>query len=393
MLRSGFRIGRVFGIDIRVDWSWLFIFLLVTWNLSTVFGQSHPAWTPALIWGVAVIGALLFFGSVVGHELAHSVVAKARGIPVRNITLFLFGGVSNIQHDPNSPGAEFWMAIVGPLTSLVLGAVLLLLAGATAGPMNTLTNPITALAGLGPVSVLFLWLGSVNIILGIFNLVPGFPLDGGRVLRSILWGLTGNLRRATRWAAGVGQFIAWAMILAGIAMVFGVQIPFFGTGLISGVWLAFIGWFLNSASAGSYQQVVVHDILHGVPVERVMRQDPPTVPTNITVGSLVNDHVMGTDTYAFPAMDDGRLAGIVTLEDVRKVPRQNWETVTVREIMTPFDQLLTTAPDDDLADAMDKIQEKDVRQLPVLRGTALAGLLRRQDIMKWLQLHAETFRN
>ncbi len=393
MLRSGFRIGRVFGIDIRVDWSWLFIFALITWNMSTVFGQSHPTWAPVQVWGIAVIAALLFFASVVGHELAHSVVAKARGIPVRNITLFLFGGVSNIQRDPDSPGAEFWMAIVGPLTSLVLGGLLLLLAGVTVGPLSTLTDPTRIMAGMSALTMLLLWLGSINIILGVFNLVPGFPLDGGRVLRSILWAAIGDLRRATRWASGMGQVIAWAMILAGIGMVFGVQIPFFGTGLVSGVWLAFIGWFLNSASAGSYQQVVVHDILRGVPVERIMRANPPTVPTTISVSSLVHDHVMGTDDYGFPALDGDRLAGIVTLEDVRKVARQNWDTVTVREIMTPSDQLVTAAPNEDLADAMDKITQRDVRQLPVLRGTELAGMLRRQDIMKYLQLHAELFRN
>jgi Zn-dependent protease len=393
MLRSGFRIGRAFGIDIRIDWSWLFIFALIAWNMSAVFGQSHPTWAPLQVWSTAVIAAILFFASVVGHELAHSLVAKARGIPVRNITLFLFGGVSNIQRDPDSPKAEFWMAIVGPLTSLILGGLLLLLAGASAGPVSTLTDPTKVLAGLGPLTVLLLWLGSINITLGIFNLVPGFPLDGGRVLRSILWAVTGNLRRATRWASGVGQFIAWAMILAGIGMVFGVQIPFFGTGLASGVWLAFIGWFLNSASAESYQQVVVHDILRGVPVERIMRANPPTVGPGISVAGLVHDHIMGTDDYGFPVLDGSRLAGIVTLEDVRKVGRHNWDTATVREIMTPADQLLTATPDEDLADAMDRLSQRDVRQLPVLRGAELAGLLRRQDIMKWLQLHAESFRN
>jgi len=393
MLRSGFRIGRAFGIDIRVDWSWLFIFALITWNLRAVFGQSHPAWAPVQLWGIAVIAAILFFASVVGHELAHSVVAKARGIPVRNITLFLFGGVSNIQRDPDSPKAEFWMAVVGPLTSLILGGVLLLLAGVSAGPMSTLTDPARVLAGLGPLTVLLLWLGSINITLGIFNLVPGFPLDGGRVLRSILWAAIGDLRRATRWASGIGQVIAWAMILAGIGMVFGVRVPFFGTGLVSGVWLAFIGWFLNTASAESYQQVVIHDLLRGVPVERVMRVNPPTVPTTLSVSSLVQDYVMSADDYGFPVFADGRLAGIVTLEDVRKVGRANWETATVQEIMTPVDQLVTATPEDDLADAMDKLTQRDVRQLPVLRGAELAGLLRRQDIMKRLQLHAELFRN
>jgi Zn-dependent protease/predicted transcriptional regulator len=354
-MRSGFRIGRIFGIDIRVDWSWLFIFVLVTWNLSTLFSQSHAGWTPTLVWGLSLFAALLFFASVLGHELAHSLVAKAQGVPVRNITLFMFGGVSNIQRDPESAWGEFWMALVGPLTSLILGGILLLIGGRG------------------------------------FNLIPGFPLDGGRVLRSILWAISGNLRRATRWAAGVGQLIAWAMILAGIGMVFGLQIPFFGTGLVGGLWLAFIGWFLHTASAQSYQQLVVHDILEQVTVERIMRMDPPTVPANSSVSELVHDHVMGADDYGFPVLDGGRLAGIVTLDDVRKVARDTWDTVVVREIMTPANQLSTVSPAEDAAQALDKLVQNDVRQLPVMRGGELVGLLRRRDIVKWLQLHSEMF--
>jgi Zn-dependent protease len=391
-MRSGFRVARISGIDIRVDWSWLFILLLVTWSLSTAFGQAHSGWGTGVRWGLALFAALLFFASVLAHELAHSLVAKARGVPVRNITLFLFGGVSNIQHDPDSAGVEFVMAVVGPLTSLVLGAVLLLVSGGGIRSLAAWTNPVRALANLGPLDTMLLWLGSINLTLGIFNLIPGFPLDGGRVLRSILWGATGNLRRATRWASWVGQLIAWAMIGAGIAMTFGVSIPYFGTGLISGLWLAFIGWFLNSASTQSYRQIVVHDILEGVPVERMMRTDPPTVGPNCSVASLVHDHVMGTDDYGFPVLDGDRLVGIVTLDDVRSVPHQDWETVTVRQIMTPAEQLVTATVQEDAADAMDKLTERDIRQVPVVDGDRLLGLLRRQDLMKWLQLHAESFR-
>jgi Zn-dependent protease/predicted transcriptional regulator len=392
-MRSGFSVGRIFGINIRIDWSWLFIFFLVTWNLGTVFGQSHPDWGTVQVWGLAIVAAILFFASVLAHELAHSLVARARGIPIRSITLFLFGGVSDIQREPTSPGVEFVMAIVGPLTSLVLGGLLVLLAGTSVGPLaSAITDPTTAIASLGPLTTLLLWLGSINVILGIFNLVPGFPLDGGRVLRSILWAATNNLRRATRWASGVGQAIAWLMIVAGIAMVFGVQIPFFGTGLVGGMWLAFIGWFLNGASVQSYRQVVVHDILAGVPVERIMRSNPPTVFASSSVGSLVHDHVMGTDDHAFPVVDDGRLVGIVSLEDIRKISRSIWDTTDVRQIMTPADQLIVAAPEEDAAEALDKLMQRGVGQLPVLHGGSLVGLLRRQDIFKWLQLHAELAR-
>jgi Zn-dependent protease/predicted transcriptional regulator len=392
-MRSGFSIGRIFGINVRIDWSWLFIFFLVTWNLSTVFGQAHAGWGPTLTWGMAIVAAFLFFASVLAHELAHSLVARARGIPVRSITLFLFGGVSDIQREPDSPGVEFVMAIVGPLTSIVLGGLLALLAGASAGPLqDTMTNPTATIARLSPLTTLLLWLGSINVILGIFNLTPGFPLDGGRVLRSILWAATSNLRRATRWASWTGQAIAWLMIIGGISMAFGAQIPFFGTGLISGLWLAFIGWFLNSASVQSYQQVVVHDILEGVPVERMMRTNPPTCLPNCSVSHLVHEHIMGTDDQTFPVLDDGRLVGIVTLEDVRRVSRHAWDTTTVSEIMTPADQLTVVTPDEDAAEALNKLTQRDVRQLPVLRDGELVGLLRRRDIIKWLQLQAQTIR-
>jgi Zn-dependent protease/predicted transcriptional regulator len=389
---NGFRAGKIFGITIRIDWSWLFIVLLVTWNLSILFGGLHPNWSLALIWGTAVVAALLFFASVLAHELAHSLVARSQGVPVRSITLFLFGGVSNIQRDPSSPGAEFLLTIVGPITSIVLGVIFALLAGVSAGSSVTSASFYSrtgAAARLSPLSTLLLWLGPINILVGVFNLIPGFPLDGGRLVRSILWAITNNLRLATRWASWLGQLIAWLMIAVGIAMIFGINVPFLGTGFVSGLWLAFIGWFLNTASAQSYRQVVVHDLLEGVSVERVMRANPPTVPPDCQISSLVEDHVMGTDDHAFPVVDNGQLLGMVTLEDVRALSRDEWQRTTVRDIMTPVDQLVTVDVQDDMSDALDKLQGRDVGQLPVLRDGQLAGLLRRRDIIKWLQIHAD----
>jgi Zn-dependent protease len=389
-MRSGFRIGRIFGINIRIDWSWLFIVFLVSWNLSTVFGQSHPDWTTGKRWGIAIIAALLFFASVLAHELAHSLVAKARGVPVRSITLFMFGGVSNIQRDPDSPRDEFLMAILGPITSLVIGGLLVWIAGLSAGPLGAaMAEPTETIGRLNALSTLLLWLGSVNVIVGIFNLIPGFPLDGGRVLRSILWAATDNLRRATYWASLVGHGIAWLMIGSGIAMAFGIRIPFFGTGFVNGLWLAFIGWFLHSASAQSYQKIVVQDILEGVPVSRMMRSDPPTCSADCSVSRLVHEHIMKTDDQSFPVVEDGRFVGLVALEDIRAVSREAWDTTTVREIMTPIDQLVVVTPDEDAAEALNKLTQRDVRQLPVVRDGALTGLLRRRDIIKWLQLESE----
>ena len=389
-MRRGFRVGRVFGINIRVDWSWLLILFLVTWNLSTVFAQIHAAWNTALRWGTALIAALLFFASVLAHELAHSLVARARGMPVRSITLFLFGGVSSIEREPQSPQAEFWMAIVGPISSLFIGGVLVWFVHLSLGPVTaTLANPANSLARLSPVSTLLLWLGSTNIALGLFNLIPGFPLDGGRVLRSILWAATDNLRRATRWAAMVGQAIAWLMMIGGVAMIFGAQIPFFGTGFGNGLWLVFIGWFLQGASEQSYQRVVIQDILEGVPVRRMMRSDPRTVVAGISVATLVNEYMIGSDDHSFPVLDDGRLVGMVTLQDVRSVPREDWDARTVSQIMTPTGKLASVSADEDASDALLVLARRDVRQLPVLSESGLVGVLCRRDIVRWLQLRSE----
>lgn len=389
-MRGGIRIARIFGINIRIDWSWLLIFVLITWNLSAVFANTHPDWGAWLTWGIAIIAAILFFSSVLLHELAHSLVAKARGMPVRSIRLFLFGGVSNIEREPPSPGAEFVMALVGPLTSIALGLVLVLIAGAGAAPMgDAVSDPSQVVAEMNPGTTLLAWLGSINILLGLFNLIPGFPLDGGRVVRSIFWAITDNLRQATRWASWLGQGIAWLMIFAGIAMVFGVQIPIFGQGLTGGLWLAFIGWFLNSSAVASYRQVVVQDILEDVPVARMMRSNPPTVSPGISVDELVNDGIMGTDDHAFPVVSEGRLVGLVTLEDVRAIPRTSWGNTTVRQIMTPAEQLVSVTPEADATEAMTKLQRRDVRQLPVMQNGSITGLLRRRDIVRWLQLHSE----
>lgn len=384
--RTGFTVGRFFGIRINVDWSWLLIFILVAWNLGSLFGEIHPGWAGALRWSVALIAALLFFLSVLAHEMAHSLMARAQGIPVRSITLFLFGGVSNIQREPPSARAELFITIVGPITSLLIG-LLVTAAGSVLAPAVevSLGDPTALAAQLSPLATVLLWLGPINIVLGLFNLIPGFPLDGGRLLRSLLWAVTDNLRRATRWASWVGQGIAWLMIFAGISMVFGVQLPYFGTGL-GGLWLAFIGWFLNAAATQSYRQVLITDILEDVPVSRLMRRNPPTVSETSTVAALVQDRLMGTDERAFPVVQNGNLLGLVSLEDVRRVGRDQWETRTVRDIMTPASDLVTLSPSEEADDALHKLQQRDVRQLPVLEDGRLTGMLRRRDILRWLQL-------
>jgi Zn-dependent protease/CBS domain-containing protein len=390
MRTSGFRVGRLFGIDINIDWSWLFILFFVTWNLASVFGNLHSDWEVQLRWGTAFVAAVLFFASVLAHEMAHSLMARAQGMSVRDITLFLFGGVSNIQRHPPTAIAEFLIAIVGPITSIVLGVLFIIVSGVSIGPIDAaVQNPSDLIKNLGPVTTLLLWLGPVNIIVGLFNLIPGFPLDGGRLVRSVFWVLTGSLKQATRWASWIGQGIAWLMIIGGISMIFGARIPFFGTGFVNGLWLAFIGWFLNGASSQSYKQIVIQDVLDGVPVERMMRRNPPTVVSDCTLSGLVHEHIMGSDDHAFPVMENGSLVGLVTLDDLRGVSRDKWENTRVREIMTPADKLVTVSPKDEADEALNKLTDRDVRQLPVVSDGELIGLVRRRDIIKWLRLESE----
>jgi Zn-dependent protease/CBS domain-containing protein len=310
-------------------------------------------------------------------------------LPVRRITLFLFGGVSNIEREPPTPKTEFLMAVVGPITSILLGIIFMAMAAFIVATSNIAgSDPETVARQLGPVTTLLAWLGPINILLGLFNLIPGFPLDGGRILRAALWSATKDLRKATAWAAGVGRVTGWMFIAAGVAMALGAELPFFGTGLISGLWLIFIGWFLNSAAASSYQQTVVRNLLEDVPVFRLMRLNVPIVAPTLPVSQLVYDYVMGADERAFPVMEGDRLVGMVCLEDVRKVPREEWDRVTVGEIMTDANHLDVVTASEDAGDALEKLTRRDVGQAPVIENGRLVGLLRRRDILKWLELQS-----
>lgn len=389
-MNKGIRIARLFGIEIKLDWSWLLILMLIVWNLTSAFSQAHPDWGMLFSVSMGLLAAILFFLSVLLHELAHSLVAKSQGIPVSDITLFLFGGVSNIREEPKSPGSEFMMAVMGPVTSLVIGFLLLVLSGIGLRAENLRDlNIMQFLEELGALRTILVWIGSVNVILGLFNLIPGFPLDGGRVLRSIIWSVTGNLRKATQWASYIGQAIAWIMIVTGMAMIFGIRIPFFGQGLIDGVWLILIGWFLNNAAIRGYQQLVVRDILGNVPVKQMTKLNPPTVPAEISVETLIEDYIMQTDDHAFPVLRDGELIGIVCLDDVRRLPGEERARKTVSDIMTPRSKLVTVRPDDPANKALEEISNRSIRQLIVLENDELYGLIRRRDIVRFLQLQSD----
>jgi Zn-dependent protease/CBS domain-containing protein len=384
-----FRLGRMWGVDILVSWSWLLISALVSWSLSITFGQIHPEWSPSLRWGMALLAAFLFFGSVLAHELAHSLVALARGVPVFNITLFMFGGVSNMQKEPSTPAEEMVITVMGPLTSLFLGAVCLVLgAGGSGVNAASLTAPAILLQ-LEPLSTTLAWLGSINILIGLFNLIPAFPLDGGRIVRSILWAITMNVRKSTRWAAWLGQAIAWGLILVGFLMLVGIRMPFFGSGIFNSLWLIFIGAFLSNAAQTGYRQAVMEDKLSAVSVRSVMQTSVPVIPSGASLGELLHRHLAHPDGQALFVIDGQEVVGMVAMKDVKKSLPERWPTTTVGDIMTPVSDLQCVTADEDVADALDCLQQSEMRHIPVMFDNRVVGLLHQRDVNRLLQLQSQ----
>lgn len=387
----GIRLFRIAGVDIFLDWSLLIIFFLISASLAMgLFPVWHPDWSLATSWLTALAAATLFLLSVLVHEMAHALVGRANGMTISRITLFIFGGMAHLEDEPGHWRVEFWMAIAGPLTSLALGFLFIWAGGLAAGGIDLTTeDPEAALAALGPAATLLLWLGPVNIVLALFNLVPGFPLDGGRVMRAVIWGITGNYQKATRFASNGGRIFGGLLIATGLAMVLGIQVPFFGTGFTGGLWLALIGWFLHNAAAMSYTQLLMQRALRDVRVADIMQRNVDTVGPHVGLDEFVSDYVMGRDQRAWPVTEGERLAGLVCLQDVRRRPREEWAATRVGDVMTPVDQLTTVKPDDDSWDAIRTINQKNVNQLPVMEGERLRGLLRREDVVRWLSLHGD----
>lgn len=368
-MRHSWRVGRIFGIDIYIDSSWFLIFILFTWVLAAnYFPQKYEDWSPGLYWFIGIITSLLIFASVLIHELGHSVVALKQGEKVRNITLFILGGVAQISEEPKSPLREFTMSLVGPLTSLTLGLIFFILSVFLRG----ISLPLTAAAA---------YLALINTILAVFNLLPGFPMDGGRILRSIIWKITGNLRKATSIASKTGQGFAFFLIFLGILQVI--------RGNLSGLWLMFIGWFLHSAAVRGYKQVMVETMLKGVSAEELMTKDFETVEGKITIQELVDDHILKKKERVFLVQDKDYLKGIVCLEDVKATPREKWKTQTVEDIMTPRAKLLFVSPDADGSKVLSSITAKDIHQVPVMDGDKVAGIICRTDILRFIQLRSE----
>jgi Zn-dependent protease/predicted transcriptional regulator len=387
---KGFRLGTIQGIEIVADPSLAIIFILILVSLATgVFPEWHRQWGAWLCWITAVGAALLFLGSVLLHELSHALIGRRHGVQIRRITLFMFGGVAQMDGEPPSWRAELSMAAVGPITSLALGFGFLVLATLASGPLHIEPNaPQAALAALGPLATLLFWLGPINIVLGLFNLVPGFPLDGGRILRAVMWAISGDLHRATHWASLAGRTFAWLLVSAGVLMILGIELPLFGGGLINGLWLAFIGWYLNNAALLSYRDLLLRESLGHVPVSKLMLTRFVRVAPYMRIDTLIDEHVMASGQRAFPVEADGRLVGMVSLRDLQRHTRDQWHDVTVGDVMTSAHELATIGPEVPALEALATLTRRDLGQLPVVRGEDLVGLLRREDILKWLSIHA-----
>jgi Zn-dependent protease len=364
-MRSSFRLFRVAGIDVGVHVSWFVIFGLVTWSLAD---QYYPAAVPGLgaeeAWLLGAASAILLFASVLVHELAHSLVALARGLEAHSITLFIFGGVSTLRTDAPRPSTEFLVAIVGPLTSFGLALVSLLVAESIGEPR---------------LEALFGYLGLINVLLGAFNLVPGFPLDGGRVLRAIAWSVTGDARRALEIAVTTGQFVGYAFMVGGFVMAF-------TTDLLGGIWIAAIGWFLQGAAAAHLRSARIEQSLGDARVRDIVRPDTTTIPAEAMVSELIEDYLLPGNRRALPVSAGGRLVGMVSLSDIAGVAPDRRASTAVRTVMGGRDGVVAVGPDTPLTEALKAMLGGDFEQVPVIDGERLVGMLTRADVLRQIQL-------
>ncbi len=387
MFGTPLSVGRLLGVEIKLDWGLSILLVLLTINLG--FGLLplwHPDWGVALTWGVALSAALLFLASVLLHELSHAVVGRAYGVRISSITLFIFGGAANMEDEPPSPKAEFLMAAVGPLTSFILGALCTLLA--LPGLSHAATSSTGAgfgLSQLGPLSTLLLWLGPTNIILAVFNLLPGFPLDGGRMLRATLWRLLHDLVSATRWAAAVGSSFAWLLIGCGALMLGGVELPLLGGGFTQGAWLALIGWFLKNAASLSYRRVALREALAKVPVCDVMQAQVGAVSGDADLASVVRDHLSQREQPAVFVMRGADLLGVLTRRQVQEVPRADWPTTSAQSVMQPRERVPVVRPDESTTSALEQLDLARAEQAAVLAHGRVQGMLNRRDVLRLME--------
>jgi Zn-dependent protease/predicted transcriptional regulator len=359
---------QVAGITIGFDYSWFIICAVVLLALSGgYFPHYYPGYHTQTYWFAGIIATLFFFGSLVIHELAHSLMATRSGIEIKEITLFIFGGVSRITEEPKDPVTEFKIAVVGPLASFALALVFWVIMKFFAGFQLTLLTGI------------FYYLAWINLALGIFNLIPGFPLDGGRLFRALFWWRTGSLTRATRVAADMGKGFATALMILG-----GVQI--FRGDLVGGVWFIFIGMFLRGMSQRGYEEVIVRKTLENVPVREIMTREVVTVVANLSLYEMIYHYFLQYPYRGFPVKDDGRILGMISLNKVKDIPPGEYPVLSVRDFVTPFSDDMVISPEATLDEAMKQMTQKDLDRLLVMQQGELAGLITRHTLMRFVEI-------
>lgn len=368
MKKNFISLGKVKGIPIGLDFSWFMIFVLITWILAkSYFPHEFKNWTTAAYWITAGITSIIFFLSVLLHELGHSLVALKYDIKVRSISLFIFGGISNISQEPDKASHEFWISIAGPIVSFLLALIFWLISEA----FNTQIY----------IYAIFKYLAIINLMLGVFNLIPGFPLDGGRVLRAAVWAITKDFKKSTNIAAGVGRFFGFLFILAGVFLIFSGN-------FFNGIWIAFIGWFLESAAASQVQSEKLHEVLSTHKVYEAASGDFGIIREGTTLQEVVDNQFLGIVRRSLIVKEDEKMIGLLTLHNINEIPKNKWDSTDVVEAMIPSSKLLTANSDEDLWTALRKMDKDGVNQLPVLENGEITGILTRDSLLTFIrQIH------
>ena len=372
-MRYSIRLGSIAGIEIGIHSSWLIAVVLITWTLAEgALPATFGGWTRITYWLAGAASALLLFGSILVHEMAHSLMARSRGIPVKSITLFILGGASNLGAEAKNARDEFFVAIVGPATSVTLGALCLLIFSVMSPPR---------LEDSGPVGGVLFYLGYINVLVGFFNLIPGYPLDGGRVLRSVVWGATGSMVKATDVATGVGRMVAFLMIVAGLIVTVSGE-------FLSGIWIAFIGFFLLGAAEETRREVRMRLRFAGMKISDIMDRHPVVVSHAMNVEDLLRNYFIRSGHRAAVVLENDRPAGIVTLTDIQRAGSRDWRHTPIADVMTNK-ALITSRPSDPVESAIQTMAEHNVKQVLVVEAGTVVGMLTRESIARFLSLPEE----
>lgn len=382
------RLFRLFSIEVRLDISVLVIFALIVFSLGNgVLPRWHPEWSAALLWSTALVSGVVFFASLLAHELSHAVMSIHYGIPVPRITLFLFGGMAECEREPDRPKVEFLVAIVGPLMSLVIAVVCITMAFLLVGDPQALDSlnagDIAAMSAFGPVATALLWLGTINMVIAIFNMIPGFPMDGGRVFRAAIWAATGDLLKATRWASNLGRYFGWTLMFMGIFSLMRGEGP-------GGLWSIMIGWFISSLAAMSYRQQVIDSELRGRKVSDLMRTHFESVDAGLALSEFVDQYLLRSTQELWPVLENGELVGVASLTQVTGLSPEQRSGKTVSNVTVPVASMNPLNPDQSASEALRQLGRAGDEALPVVSSGRFVGLLRYSDVLKWMSLTQHT---